>query len=184
MQAFVVPAFETQRYKLDFPLTKEEVLSMLDDGSLFTFRSDIVYLQPCCCWNWSVDLDVSCFVKADSHDIKWDRERVKTCPSHMIFSHQTTLWDYGYGASAYLMCLFTSSFSLVLICLPKENGHTELTCVVALVQIGFCLIGLLFWTSGLLMLITNPHVHAYVNSIIAFNKFVYNGRRCIRVSSL
>jgi len=42
MQAFVVPAFETQRYKLDFPSTKEDVLSMLDDGSLFTFRSDVV----------------------------------------------------------------------------------------------------------------------------------------------
>ena len=39
MQAFVIPAFETQRYKLDFPSTKEEVLAMLDDGSLFTFRS-------------------------------------------------------------------------------------------------------------------------------------------------
>jgi len=39
VQAFVVPAFETQRYKLDFPSTKEDVLSMLDDGSLFTFRS-------------------------------------------------------------------------------------------------------------------------------------------------
>ena len=39
VQAFVVPAFETQRYKLDFPSTKDEVLSMLDDGSLFTFRS-------------------------------------------------------------------------------------------------------------------------------------------------
>ena len=37
-----MPAFETQRYKLDFPLTKEEVLTMLDDGSLFTFRSDSV----------------------------------------------------------------------------------------------------------------------------------------------
>jgi len=39
LQAFVVPAFETQRYKLDFPSTKDEVLSMLDDSSLFTFRS-------------------------------------------------------------------------------------------------------------------------------------------------
>ena len=45
VQAFVVPAFETQRYKLDFPSTKEEVLSMLDDGSLFTFRSVIYWLS-------------------------------------------------------------------------------------------------------------------------------------------
>ena len=38
LQALVVPAFETQRYRLTFPNTKAEVLSMLDMGTLFTFR--------------------------------------------------------------------------------------------------------------------------------------------------
>jgi glycosyltransferase-like protein LARGE len=38
LQALVVPAFETQRYRLEFPKSKAELLSMLDMGQLFTFR--------------------------------------------------------------------------------------------------------------------------------------------------
>ena len=37
-QALVVPAFETQRYRLTFPESKAELLNMLDMGDLFTFR--------------------------------------------------------------------------------------------------------------------------------------------------
>ncbi|XP_037086454.1 LARGE xylosyl- and glucuronyltransferase 1-like [Pollicipes pollicipes] len=37
-KALVVPAFETQRYRLSFPGSKAELLSMLDMGDLFTFR--------------------------------------------------------------------------------------------------------------------------------------------------
>ncbi|XP_072153675.1 xylosyl- and glucuronyltransferase LARGE2s [Bemisia tabaci] len=37
-KALVVPAFETQRYRITFPQSKAELLSMLDMGSLFTFR--------------------------------------------------------------------------------------------------------------------------------------------------
>ncbi|PVD33722.1 hypothetical protein C0Q70_04982 [Pomacea canaliculata] len=37
-KALVVPAFETQRYRLQFPKSKAELLSMLDMGTLFTFR--------------------------------------------------------------------------------------------------------------------------------------------------
>ncbi|GAB6025957.1 LARGE xylosyl- and glucuronyltransferase 1 [Chamberlinius hualienensis] len=37
-KALVVPAFETQRYRLKFPHSKAELLSMLDMGTLFTFR--------------------------------------------------------------------------------------------------------------------------------------------------
>ncbi|XP_075738255.1 xylosyl- and glucuronyltransferase LARGE2s isoform X2 [Rhipicephalus microplus] len=37
-KALIVPAFETQRYRLSFPKTKAELLSMLDMGTLFTFR--------------------------------------------------------------------------------------------------------------------------------------------------
>jgi hypothetical protein len=42
IQAFVIPAFETQRYKLTFPTSKDELLAMLDDGTLFTFRLVLV----------------------------------------------------------------------------------------------------------------------------------------------
>ncbi|KAK2715835.1 hypothetical protein QYM36_010410 [Artemia franciscana] len=38
IKALVVPAFETQRYRLNFPKSKAELLSMLDLGTLFTFR--------------------------------------------------------------------------------------------------------------------------------------------------
>ena len=37
-KALVVPAFETQRYRFTFPTSKAELLSMLDMGTLFTFR--------------------------------------------------------------------------------------------------------------------------------------------------
>ena len=37
-KALVVPAFETQRYRFTFPASKSELLSMLDMGTLFTFR--------------------------------------------------------------------------------------------------------------------------------------------------
>lgn len=38
LQALVVPAFETQRYRISFPKSKAELLNMLDMGTLFTFR--------------------------------------------------------------------------------------------------------------------------------------------------
>jgi glycosyltransferase-like protein LARGE len=34
----VVPAFETQRYRINFPKSKADLLNMLDMGTLFTFR--------------------------------------------------------------------------------------------------------------------------------------------------
>lgn len=38
LQALVIPAFETQRYRITFPKKKSELLHMLDMGTLFTFR--------------------------------------------------------------------------------------------------------------------------------------------------
>ncbi|XP_063608554.1 xylosyl- and glucuronyltransferase LARGE2s-like [Penaeus indicus] len=38
LQAWIVPAFETQRYRLSFPRSKAELLNRLDMGELFTFR--------------------------------------------------------------------------------------------------------------------------------------------------
>ncbi|EMP33166.1 Glycosyltransferase-like protein LARGE1 [Chelonia mydas] len=38
-KALIVPAFETLRYRLSFPKSKAELLSMLDMGTLFTFRA-------------------------------------------------------------------------------------------------------------------------------------------------
>ncbi|KAK6637777.1 Xylosyl- and glucuronyltransferase large2 [Polyplax serrata] len=40
-KALVVPAFETQRYRITFPRSKADLLRMLDMGSLFTFRYDV-----------------------------------------------------------------------------------------------------------------------------------------------
>ncbi|KAM8940518.1 xylosyl- and glucuronyltransferase LARGE2 [Pelodytes ibericus] len=37
-KALIVPAFETLRYRLSFPKSKAELLSMLDMGTLYTFR--------------------------------------------------------------------------------------------------------------------------------------------------
>ncbi|XP_005415110.2 PREDICTED: glycosyltransferase-like protein LARGE1, partial [Chinchilla lanigera] len=37
-KAMIVPAFETLRYRLSFPKSKAELLTMLDMGTLFTFR--------------------------------------------------------------------------------------------------------------------------------------------------
>lgn len=37
-KALVVPAFESLRYRLNFPESKADLLKMLDVGELFTFR--------------------------------------------------------------------------------------------------------------------------------------------------
>lgn len=37
-KALVIPAFETQRYRIDFPKSKAELLRQLELGNLFTFR--------------------------------------------------------------------------------------------------------------------------------------------------
>jgi len=37
-QALIVPAFESQRYRLSFPSSKTDLISMLDEGTVFTFR--------------------------------------------------------------------------------------------------------------------------------------------------
>lgn len=47
-KALVVPAFETLRYRLSYPKSKAELLSQLDMGTLFTFRSlTPLLLLPC-----------------------------------------------------------------------------------------------------------------------------------------
>ena len=38
LQALIIPAFETLRYRLTFPKSKADLLHMLDMGTLFTFR--------------------------------------------------------------------------------------------------------------------------------------------------
>ena len=38
LQVLVIPAFETQRYRFTFPENKEQLLSQLDSGELYTFR--------------------------------------------------------------------------------------------------------------------------------------------------
>ncbi|XP_078334366.1 xylosyl- and glucuronyltransferase LARGE1-like [Crassostrea virginica] len=40
-KALVVPAFETQRYRLEFPSSKAELLDKLDKEEIFTFRYDV-----------------------------------------------------------------------------------------------------------------------------------------------
>ena len=40
-RALVIPAFETQVYKFDFPSNKQELLKMLSDGQVYTFRHHI-----------------------------------------------------------------------------------------------------------------------------------------------
>ena len=37
-QALIVPAFESQRYRVNFPRSKEDLLEMLDQGTMYTFR--------------------------------------------------------------------------------------------------------------------------------------------------
>ena len=39
--AFVVPAFETLRYRMDFPKSKASLIKMLDDDKVYTFRHDV-----------------------------------------------------------------------------------------------------------------------------------------------
>lgn len=40
-KALIVPAFETQKYRSKFPKNKRELIFMLDNKSIFTFRFDV-----------------------------------------------------------------------------------------------------------------------------------------------
>lgn len=58
-KALVVPAFETLRYRLSFPKSKAELLSMLDMGTLYTFRyllgfSMVYLLNIDATWNLNI----------------------------------------------------------------------------------------------------------------------------------
>ena len=217
---------------------------MLGDGSLFTFRSDIVYLWPCCCCNWSVDLDVCYFVKAerwDTHtsgitrvswyqkgktknqetvsgsDIGWamcksaphSRQITMPAPHHSSFFYAglrmpflvptnivkalKAKWEIDLKPAqatwSFLikLHLFTSTLSLVLI-LPTQGEWTHSVNLCGRFSTNRFLFNrpsfLDFRAIDATHKSTCPIVHAYVNSFIAFNKFVYNWRRCIRVSSL
>ena len=65
-KALVVPAFETLRYRLSFPKSKAELLSMLDMGTLYTFRyasSSLVRLSGSRCPSSSlVNMNVSAVI--------------------------------------------------------------------------------------------------------------------------
>lgn len=40
-KALIIPAFETQRYRSRFPRSKNELVQMLDNKSIFIFRYDV-----------------------------------------------------------------------------------------------------------------------------------------------
>lgn len=40
-KALIVPAFESQKYRSRFPKTKRELLHMIDNKSIYIFRSDV-----------------------------------------------------------------------------------------------------------------------------------------------
>lgn len=68
-RALVVPAFETQRYRLDeFPRTKADVIRLLDEGTLFTFRYHV----------WTKGHDATNFAKwrtaTTPYKILWEQD--------------------------------------------------------------------------------------------------------------
>lgn len=60
-KALVVPAFETLRYRLSFPKSKAELLSMLDMGTLYTFRY-LIHGGPRVTVQVRQKMTVSCFL--------------------------------------------------------------------------------------------------------------------------
>uniref|UniRef100_A0A8C2E4R4 LARGE xylosyl- and glucuronyltransferase 2 n=1 Tax=Cyprinus carpio TaxID=7962 RepID=A0A8C2E4R4_CYPCA len=128
-KALVVPAFETLRYRLSFPKSKAELLSMLDMGTLYTFRYIVVrrdcpeYDQRFVGFGWNkvshiMDLDAqeydlivlpNAFMIHMPHAPSFDISKFRSSPSYRYCLttlkdefHQDLSRKYGSAALKYL----------------------------------------------------------------------------------
>lgn len=109
-KALIVPAFETQRYRLTFPKSKAELLSMLDVGTLFTFRYHV----------WAKGHAPTNFAKwrtaTTPYTIQWEPD----FEPYVVVSSKVALYDqrfvgFGWNKVSHIMELDAQGYELVVL---------------------------------------------------------------------
>merc|ERR1712223_1068586 len=99
-RALVVPAFETQRYRLDeFPRSKAEVIRLLDEGTLFTFRYH----------EWTRGHDATNYGKwrtaTTPYKVQWeaDFEPYVVLPKNLVPAYDLRFVGFGWNKVSHIM---------------------------------------------------------------------------------
>lgn len=109
-KALVVPAFETQRYRLEFPKTKSELLSMLDMGTLFTFRYHV----------WAKGHAPTNFAKwrtaTTPYQVEWEQD----FEPYIVVRRDIPLFDlrfmgFGWNKVSHIMELDSRGFEFIVV---------------------------------------------------------------------
>eukprot|EP00096_Caligus_rogercresseyi_P012646 TRINITY_DN5364_c0_g1_i1.p1 TRINITY_DN5364_c0_g1~~TRINITY_DN5364_c0_g1_i1.p1 ORF type:complete len:743 (+),score=142.12 TRINITY_DN5364_c0_g1_i1:258-2231(+) len=110
--AYVIPAFETQRYRLPkFPKNKAQVLNLLDEGTLLTFRYHI----------WMKGHSATDFGKwrtaTSPYKIQWaeDFEPYVMVHKDLIPKYDTRFVGFGWNKVSFILELFASGFEFIVL---------------------------------------------------------------------
>ncbi|CAG2161830.1 unnamed protein product [Oppiella nova] len=109
-KALVVPAFETQRYRISFPKTKAELLSMLDMGTLFTFRYHVWTKghAPTNYANWRT--------ATTPYRITWEQDfEPYIVVKRDIPEYDSRFVGFGWNKVSHIMELYAQGFELIVL---------------------------------------------------------------------
>lgn len=109
-RALVVPAFETQRYRINFPRSKAELVNMLDSGTLFTFRYHV--------WTRGhAPTDYSRWKSATSpYKITWEPDFEPYIVVHKdIPKYDTRFVGFGWNKVSHIMELHAQGYEFIVL---------------------------------------------------------------------
>ncbi|XP_011499396.1 PREDICTED: glycosyltransferase-like protein LARGE1, partial [Ceratosolen solmsi marchali] len=108
--ALVVPAFETQRYRFSFPLSKTEVLSYLNHGILYTFRYH-VWSQGHAPTNFTLYKNAT-----EPYEISWEPD----FEPYIVVSRSSPVYDtrfigFGWNKVSYITHLTALGYKYIVL---------------------------------------------------------------------
>lgn len=108
----MVPAFETLRYRLDdFPRTKADIIHLLDEGTLFTFRYHV----------WTKGHDATNYGKwrtaTTPYKIKWepDYEPYVVLPREQVPDYDLRFVGFGWNKVSHIIELDAQDTEFVVL---------------------------------------------------------------------
>lgn len=109
-KALIVPAFETQRYRISFPRTKAELVSMLDMGTLFTFRYHV----------WTKGHAPTDYNKWRSANIPYTIEWQPDFEPYIVTSRNVPKYDsrfvgFGWNKVSHIMQLHAMNYEFIVL---------------------------------------------------------------------
>lgn len=110
-RALVIPALESQRYKLNqFPTSKAEVVKRLDLGELFTFRQH----------DWAQGHEATNFVRwrtsTQPYSVRWKTNyEPYVVVSKDVVRYDTRFVGFGWNKVSHMLALFAEKYELVVL---------------------------------------------------------------------